>query len=79
MKGLKHVTKGYVYYADLERDTPQNPEEAKEYMERLDTLIREANERGDRYLWYIPLYASDGVTVIGSFGISNPSQIMYDP
>jgi len=62
---------GYVYYEDLQGDQPHNPKEAIEYMERLNVMIKEAREKGESYLWYIPLYESDGMTVIGSYGIVN--------
>ena len=68
-------TSGFVYYDDLQGELPHNPEEALAYMERLNEQIAEARKRGDQYLQYIPLYESDGKTVIGSFGISIPTQI----
>ena len=65
-------TEGYVLLEDLNANgplqRPRNPEEAMLYMEQLNGI--EGN--GD-YLYYIPIYASDGVTVIGTFGISAPS------
>lgn len=51
-------TTGYVYSEDLEGTTPESPEEVEVYMEQLE---------GSRS---IPLYASDGETVIGSFEIT---------
>ena len=69
-------TDGYVLRTDLEGcgplAKPNNPEEAMVYMDELDKLIKEAILRGDQYLYYIPLYASDGETIIGKFGISIP-------
>ncbi|MBR3083572.1 MAG: hypothetical protein IKH03_03250 [Oscillospiraceae bacterium] len=50
-------TRGYVYSSDLSGEQPKNPEEALEYMEKL-------RNEGPRS---IPLYASDGVTVLGWF------------
>lgn len=75
-------TEGFVLKEDLEGtgplDKPRNPEEAMIYMQLLDDLIAETEARAalhnleshEIYLYYIPLYASDGVTVIGEFGIS---------
>jgi len=70
-------TTGYILRSDLDGaghlDKPHNPDEAIEYMEQLESLVKDAETRGDDYIYYIPLYASDGITVIGKFGISNPS------
>ena len=52
---------GFIRAADLEGDQPRNPEEAAEYMANLDTDGHD-----------IPLYARDGVTVIGWFHIDSP-------
>lgn len=71
-------TSGYVYYDDLQGELPNNPEEALSYMEKLNEQIAEARKRGDQYLRYIPLYESDGKTVIGSFGISIPTQMIIN-
>jgi len=49
-------TIGYVYYTDLYREEPKNPEEA--------IAMQKINSRKIRI---IPLYASDGKTVIGKF------------
>lgn len=65
----------YVYLKDLYGEQPRNPEAAKNYMGRLNVLIEEALKRGDNFLWYIPLYESDGITVIGSYRISIPNSI----
>ena len=64
---------GYVYAIDLEGEQPNSPEEALIYMKELNTSVEEAKEAGYKYLRYIPLYESDGVTVIGEFGISYPN------
>ena len=67
-------TEGYVLRTDLEGtgplQRPQNAEEALVYNEQLMELAREAQARGDKYVYYIPLYASDGCTIIGEFGIT---------
>lgn len=69
-------TEGYVLKSDLEGtgplQRPQNAEEALVYNEQLEALIREAEARGEEYVYYIPLYESDGRTVIGKFGVSIP-------
>lgn len=51
--------KGYIKRTDLDYNLPSNPAEAMEYM---------ANRPARRT---IPLYAEDGVTVLGSFVIDN--------
>jgi hypothetical protein len=53
---------GFIRAADREGDQPRDPEEAAEYMANLDP------EGHD-----IPLYAQDGVTVIGWFHIDSGS------
>jgi len=65
-------TYGYCYKADIDGDQPSNPEESVKYMEELNRKIAIAIENGEEFLWYIPLYDSDGVTVIGKHGISIP-------
>ena len=73
--GIEGV-EGYVLRSDLDGtgplDKPHNPDEALIYMEQLEALVEDAETRGDDYIYYIPLYASDGTTVIGKFGISAP-------
>ena len=67
---------GYVLSADLygtgPLHKPQNGDEVFEYMEQMDELIKDAQARGDAYMYTIPLYDSDGMTVIGEFGIPIP-------
>jgi MFS superfamily sulfate permease-like transporter len=65
-------TYGYCYKADIDGDQPSNPEESVKYMEELNRKITIAIENGEEFLWYIPLYESDGVMVIGKHGISIP-------
>jgi len=48
----------------------KSPHEAELYMEVYETLVSEAKANGDEYMYYIPLYESDGETVIGEFGMS---------
>jgi len=73
--GIEGV-EGYVLRSDLDGtgplDSPHNPDEALVYMDQLEALVKDAETRGDDYIYYIPLYASDGATVIGKFGISAP-------
>ena len=66
-------TEGYVYAEDLDGDQPKNPDEALVYMENLRQRAAEAARSNEEYSRYIPLYDSDGITVIGEFGISFPS------
>lgn len=65
-------TEGYVYACDLDGEQPRTPEEAVEYMARLEKEVAAARAAKSVYFRTIPLYASDGVTVIGEFGISYP-------
>lgn len=65
-------TEGYVYASDLDGEQPQNPEEAIKYMENLEIEVARARAARSIYFRTIPLYASDGVTVIGEFAISYP-------
>ncbi|MDR2569768.1 MAG: hypothetical protein LBD23_05665 [Oscillospiraceae bacterium] len=67
-------TIGYVLRTDLfsygpSLDEPQNPEEALIYMKQFEELVKEAQARGAAYVYYIPLYDSDGQTIIGKFGM----------
>ena len=65
-------THGYISRVESEwpipLHKPENPEEAMVYMAELETLISEAIARGDKYLCCLPLYASDGETIIGEYG-----------
>ena len=57
---------GYVYKEDfVDEYVPQSPEEAVEYME----VLKELNDQGI-YFQVVPVYGSDGETVIGEFEIS---------
>ena len=76
--GTDGITEGYVYAADLEGDSfgfgqPNNPDEAVLYMKRLEERHEEMARTGEKYLFTIPLYANDGVTVIGEFGVGGTS------
>ena len=51
---------------------PKNPKEAMVYMEQLEELRQEALREGRDYIYSVPLYDSDGVTVIGYFGVGSP-------
>ena len=62
-------TEGYCYGTDLDGEQPNNPDEAVEYMKRLEARYEEMRRTGEKYVRLIPLYAEDGVTVIGEFGI----------
>ena len=67
--GIDDTTVGYVYKTDLEEDQPNNPDEALEYMRRREERHAEMITTGEKYIRIIPLYAEDGETVIGEFGI----------
>lgn len=58
-------TEGYVYNSDMQGYTPSSPEDAVRYMNEL----MELNEQGINS-FSIPLYESDGTTVIGEFLLS---------
>ena len=62
-------TYGYVLRTDLDGEQPNNPEEAMEYMKRLEERYEEMRRTGEIYTRIISLYAEDGITVIGEFGI----------
>ena len=68
-------TVGYVYQSELERyshgglPAPTNPEEALEYMIKIEELKEAARISGKKHLNYIPLYDVDGKTIIGKFGV----------
>ena len=78
-------TFGYVLSTDLHSygpglDEPQSPEEALIYMKQFEELVKDAQARGDVYVYYIPLYDSDGQTIIGEFGMGTvpPTQPPID-
>lgn len=82
MKGMSgsNVIVGYVLKSDVYGGTgplakPQTPEETIVYMEQLKELAKEAIAKGEEYVYYIPLYDKDGVTVIGKSGVSIPNSI----
>jgi len=66
---------GYCYKTDVDRaslngeDRPQTREDAMEYMERLEERYEEIRRTGEKHAYTIPLYAADGVTVIGEFAV----------
>lgn len=64
-------TIGYVYKNDLDGEQPQNPEEAVEYMKKLEERYEEMKQTGEEYVRIIPLYSEDGETVIGEFGVGS--------
>lgn len=65
-------TNGYVKHDDLNKNQPTNPDEAIKYMEKLETAVGKARNSGSEYSELIPLYDSDGETIIGQFRISYP-------
>ena len=66
---------GYVRQFDLDNGSPlgnpRNPGEAIAYNAAMEELRREALEEGRDYLYALPLYAEDGVTVIGYCPVGN--------
>jgi len=68
-------TDGYILETDFDDcsplEKPQNPEEAMDYMRQLEILREDAFVRGDPYLYYLPLYDSDGTTLLGLYGVGS--------
>ena len=64
-------TEGYVYKSDLDGDLPETPEEAIAYQAAIDEKMAGATPGTPVVMDVIPLYAADGVTVIGEFEIIN--------
>jgi hypothetical protein len=56
---------GYIKLKDLNKDQPNNPEEAVAYMEKMKNSAPKN----------IPLYDVDGKTVIGEFKIDKPEKV----
>ena len=50
---------------------PRDPGEAIAYTAAMEELRLQALEEGRDYLYALPLYAEDGVTVIGCFPVGN--------
>lgn len=76
-------TEGFVYASELADAqmlgmTVNNPEEAAAYMKQLKQEIERAKAENRPYLRYIPLYESDGVTVIGEFGVGLADQVWVE-
>jgi len=71
-------TFGYCYRTDLDGVQPNNPEEALEYMKRLEERYEEMRRTGEIYTRIIPLYAEDGVTISGEFGVGGLSEVSYN-
>lgn len=69
-------TEGYVYKTDLAAGQPKNPEEAVEYMKLMKTRYEEMNMTGEKYEKIIPLYAIDGISIIGEFGIGGENALI---
>lgn len=61
---------GYVYSADLEEESPETLDEALAQQEMYDALIANWDGETPIVIRTIPLYASDGQTVIGEYDIS---------
>ena len=79
-KGLDGAL-GYVYADEVRFGSfkkPANDAERTAYNEQVLKLAYEQQSKGEDYLWYIPLYESDGKTVIGQFGVGNPKQTIED-
>ena len=66
---------GYVRTFDLNNGGPlphpRDPGEAIAYTAAMDELRRQALDEGRDYLYALPLYDKDGVTVIGYFPVGN--------
>lgn len=62
-------TVGYVNIDDLNKNLPANPEEAVEYMIKLEENSRRESSMQELSDDVVPLYDKDGVTIIGQFEI----------
>ena len=76
-------TEGFVYASELADAqmlgmTVNNPEEAAAYMKQLKQERELAKAENRPYLRYIPLYESDGVTMIGEFGVGSADQVWVE-
>ena len=75
-------TQGYIYNSLQNQhggySPPQSPDEAIEYMEWLSGRQDEMRRNGEIYALIVPLYAEDGVTVIGEFGYGGESASMTE-
>ena len=70
---------GYIYSAELEKDNPKTPAEALAKQEMYDELIANWDGEAPIVIRTIPLYASDGKTVVGEYDISfMPSNDNWD-
>ena len=55
---------------------PASAEDALRYDEELLALARQALAEGRDYVYAIPVYLEDGVTVIGKYGIGQPENVV---
>lgn len=60
--------KGYVRESEMDGVQPNNPEEAVLYSKVNEAARAKAEAEGRAYVRYVPLYESDGVTIIGRVG-----------
>ncbi|MDR3240520.1 MAG: hypothetical protein LBT44_10635 [Clostridiales bacterium] len=74
---------GYISNAEIDNyfgPRPNTLEEAAAYSKRVEEELTELAEdalaRGDEYIYYVPLYESDGETVIGRFGLGHPAEYL---
>lgn len=73
-------TEGYIrktekdLYMGLE--PPRSPEDALRYDNELLELAYNARTSGRDFVFYIPVYASDGITIVGSYGIGRAEDII---
>lgn len=64
-------TEGYVYASDLEEKMPSSPAEAVAITNSINEKTAMTKDNKPTVIRSIPLYSSDGVTVIGTFNITN--------
>jgi hypothetical protein len=67
---------GYVSVKEISDYIQPNRETKKDmsnHMKKLNKLIQKAKDNNQPYLYYVPVYESDGKTVIDKFGVSIPT------
>lgn len=73
-------TVGYIKRTDddpyMGLQPPRSAEDALRYDNELLELAYAAKANGREFVFYIPVYESDGVTVVGSYGIGRATSII---
>ena len=73
-------TEGYIRRTEKDPymglEPPRSSEDALRYDHELLELAYNAKANGHDFVFYIPVYASDGVTIVGSYGIGRAEDII---